>query len=70
MTEFLAQYEDAVRYTMKRRSFETYQSIAKVHILPAFGNTKLKDLRREHVQRMYSLKCDAGLSAVDPNIPP
>ena len=63
VTEFLAQYEDAVKHTMKRRSFETYQSIAKVHLLPAFGDIKLKDLRREQVQRMYSLKCDGGLSA-------
>ena len=52
VAEFLDQYEDAVRYTMKRRSFETYQSIAKVHLLPILGMTKLKDLGREHVQRM------------------
>ena len=35
VAEFLAQYEDAVRYTMKRGSFETYQSIAKAHDLPS-----------------------------------
>jgi integrase len=63
VTEFLAQYEDAVKHTMKRRSFETYQSIAKVHLLPAFGDIKLKDLRREQVQHMYSLKCEVRLSA-------
>src|SRR5215211_9006960 len=63
VAEFLVQYEDAVRNTMKRRSFETYQSIAKVHLLPAFGTIRLTDLRREQVQRMYSLKCDGGLLA-------
>src|SRR5918995_1849582 len=63
VAEFLAQYEDAVRNTMKRRSFETYQSIAKVHLIPAFGDIKLKDLRREQVQHMYSLKCEVRLSA-------
>jgi integrase len=35
--EFLAQYEDVVRDTMKRRSFETYLDIARLHLLPAFG---------------------------------
>lgn len=60
--EFLEQYEDVAVDTMKRRSFEAYQSIAKVHLLPAFGNTKLKKLNREQVQRMYSRKRDAGLS--------
>jgi integrase len=57
------QYDDAVRDTMKRRSLETYRDIARLHLLPAFGNKKLKDLTREHVQRMYSQKRDAGLSA-------
>jgi hypothetical protein len=52
--EFLAQYEDAVRDTMKRRSFETYLDIAWLHLLPAFGNTKLEDLTRGQVQRMYA----------------
>ncbi len=59
----MARYEDAATYTMKRRSFETYHSIAKVHFLPAFGTIRLKDLTREHVQRMYSRKRAAGLSA-------
>lgn len=60
--EFLSEYEDAVRDTMKRRSFETYQSIKSKHLLPAFGSSKLIDLNRQQVQRMYSRKIDAGLS--------
>ena len=63
VAEFLRQYEDTIRDSMKRRSLETYQSIAKVHLLPAFGAIKLRDLRREQVQRMYSEKRDRGLSA-------
>jgi integrase len=63
VAEFLVRYEEAVRDTMKRRSFETYKSIAKVDLLPVFGAVKLTDLRREHVQRMYSCKRDEGLSA-------
>jgi integrase len=61
--EFFAQYDDAVRDTMKRRSLETYRDIARLHLLPALGNKKLKDLTRLQVQRMYSQKRDAGLSA-------
>jgi hypothetical protein len=33
---FFARYADAVRDTMKRRSFETYRDIARLHLLPAF----------------------------------
>jgi integrase len=63
VAEFFEQYEDAVRDTMKRRSFETYQDITRLHLLPALGSMKLKDLTREHIQRLYSRKRDAGLSA-------
>ncbi len=61
--EFFAQYDAAARDTMKRRSFETYRDIAHLHLLPAFGAMKLEGLGREHVQRLYSRKRDAGLSA-------
>jgi integrase len=61
--EFFGQYEDAVKDTMKRRSLETYQDVARLHLLPAFESKKLKDLSREHVQRLYSRKREAGLSA-------
>ncbi len=57
------QYEDAVRDTTKRRSFETYLDIARLHLLPTLRNTKLKNLTREQVQRMYARKRDEGLSA-------
>ncbi len=35
--EFLMQYEDVARETMKRRSYETYRDISRKHLLPAFG---------------------------------
>ncbi len=63
LRDFLAQYEEVAKDTMKRRSFETYRDIARLHLLPALGSIKLKDLTREHVQRMYSRKRDQGLSA-------
>jgi integrase len=63
VTEFFEQYENAVKDTMKRRSFETCQDIARLHLLPAFGSKKLRYLSREDVQRFYSQKREAGLSA-------
>ncbi len=63
VAEFFGQYEDAVKDTMKRRSFETCQDVARLHLLPAFESKKLKDLTRQDVQRLYSQKRDAGLSA-------
>jgi integrase len=63
VAEFFTQYEDAVTDMMKRRSFETCCKVARVHLLPAFGGLRLKELNCEHVQRLYSRKRDAGLSA-------
>ena len=39
---------------MKRRSFETYRSIARKHLLPALDSAKLRELNREQVQRCTS----------------
>lgn len=61
--DFLAQYGEVAKDTMKRRSFETYLDIARLHLLPALGNIKLKDLSRERVQKLYSRKREGGLSA-------
>lgn len=63
VAEFFRQYEDAVKDTMKRRSFETCQDITRLHLLPRLGGIKLKALSREHIQRLYSRKRDQGLSA-------
>jgi integrase len=60
--EFFEQYDEVAQDTMKRRSYETYQSIARKHLLPAFGSMKLADLDRKQIQRMYARKRDSGLS--------
>jgi integrase len=63
VAEFFGQYEDVAKDTMKRRSFETCRDIARLHLLPSFGNLKLKDLTCEDIQRLYSHKREDGLSA-------
>jgi integrase len=61
--EFLAEYEQAVQHSLKRRSFENVRDVIRLHLLPEFGSTKLKNLSREQVQRMYTKKLSSGLSA-------
>jgi hypothetical protein len=63
VAEFLGRYGDVARGSMKRRSFETYESIVKVHLLPELGDCKVGDSSRDDVQGMYSRKLDGGLSA-------
>ena len=61
--EFFGEYEEAIRDTIKRRSYETSRDIIRLHILPEFGTMKLTGLTRQHIQRMYTRKRARGLSA-------
>jgi integrase len=63
VAEFFEQYDGVARDTMKRLGYETYRDIARLHLLPPFGSKKLANLSREDVQRLYSQKRGAGLSA-------
>jgi hypothetical protein len=60
MTRWLA---DSVRDTVRRSTFARYEQITRLHVIPAFGRTKLKNLSPAHVRGLYREKLDAGLSA-------
>src|SRR4028118_1467760 len=61
--DFLAEYQDAVGHSLKRRSFENARDVIRLHLLPELGYTKLKALTREQIQRVYTNKLNSGLSA-------
>ena len=50
--DFLAEYREAVRDSLKRRSFENVRDVICLHLIPEFGRRKLKDLTRERVQKL------------------
>ena len=60
---FLAEYQDAVEHSLKRRSFENARDVIRLHLLPELGHTKLKALTREQILPMYTSKLNSGLSA-------
>ena len=41
--QFFEQYEDVVKDSMKRLSFETYQDIARLHLLPTLGSSNSRN---------------------------
>ena len=47
---------------MRRRTCERYESIVRVHLVPAIGKIKLKTLTPAHVRGLYRAKLDAGLA--------
>ena len=52
---------DSVRDTVRRRIYERYESIVRVHLKPSLGKVKLKALTPAHVRALYREKLDSGL---------
>src|ERR687890_1300271 len=53
---------DSVADTVRPTTFERYEQIVRVHIRPALGNLKLKNVTPAHVRGLYREKLEGGLS--------
>jgi len=63
LDEFLRNYlHDVVANQVRAGTMENYTRVAEIHLIPAFGNMRLTDLRPEHLQRLYTEKVAAGLA--------
>ena len=61
--EYLGRWlRDSVRDTVRQRTWERYEQIVRLHLVPSLGRAKLKDLSPAHVRGLYREKLDAGLS--------
>ncbi len=53
---------DSVQDTVKIRTYERYEQIVRVHLVPTIGKVKLSKLTPNHVRGLYRSKLDAGSS--------
>jgi hypothetical protein len=53
---------DSVKSTVRQRTWERYEQIARVHIKPVIGRLKLKSLTPAHVRSLYRDKLSTGLA--------
>jgi integrase len=53
---------DSVLDTVRPTTYERYEQIVRIHIRPALGGVKLKNLTPVHVRGLYREKLQAGLS--------
>src|SRR5829696_8464086 len=61
--EYLKRWlSDSVKYTVKQTTYESYERIARVHLVPTLGRIKLKNLSPTHVRGLYREKLDSRLS--------
>jgi integrase len=53
---------DSVRNTVRQRTWERYEQIVRVHLKPALGRVKLKNITPTHARALYREKLDTGLA--------
>jgi len=57
MDTWLYQYK---KKSVRPSTFASYETMVRVHIKPSIGHILLKDLRPEHLQRLYNGKLEQG----------
>jgi integrase len=60
--EYLDKWLPNIKGTMRQRTWERYEQIARVHLKPSLGRNKLKSLTPTHVRGLYRQKLDKGSS--------
>jgi integrase len=53
---YLDKWLPSIKDTVRQRTWERYEQLARVHIKPALGNIKLRDLTRAHLKNLYGQK--------------
>lgn len=59
LNRWLAEY---AKPNLTPRSYERYESIVRVHLVPDIGSIQLTKLRPEHIQKHYAAMLEKGLS--------
>jgi integrase len=63
VTQFLTGWlENTQRQSVRPRTYERYEEIIRLHILPILGHHKLQNLAAPHLQAFYTKKLQEGLS--------
>jgi integrase len=61
--EFLVRWlEDSQKQSVRPRTYERYEEVVRLHIVPMLGKYQLQKLSPEHVQSLYARKLEAGFS--------
>ncbi|MFC2060135.1 tyrosine-type recombinase/integrase [Chloroflexota bacterium] len=55
--------QDYCKPSLSPRTLQLYSYICRVHVIPAIGKVALTELKSQHLQKLYSEKIYAGLSA-------
>jgi integrase len=63
LEDYLSQWlNDSVKGSVRTRTYERYESVSRVHIVPELGHKTLTSLTEMDVQSLYRRKLDSGCS--------
>jgi integrase len=54
--------KDSAQNRLRHKTYKDYEGLTRVHIVPALGRIKLKNLTSLQVQQFYGTKLESGLS--------
>lgn len=62
MEQYLADWLDSSRTNFAGKTWERYEGIARIHVIPKLGDITLQRLTASHLMKAYALWQEAGLS--------
>ncbi len=62
VASFLAKWLGAVKPSIKPKTYQQYEGIIRLHLIPPLGHLRLSTLRADQLQALYANKLAAGLS--------
>ncbi len=63
VAQYLEYWLGVYKQSIRPRSYERYEQIIRLHIVPVIGKMRLDKLLPQHVQSLYAQKQEEGLSA-------
>src|SRR5215467_15778205 len=54
MEQFLKQWLDTRKPSVRIRTYEKYETLVRLHLVPVIGRVKLQKLSAQHVQALYA----------------
>ena len=60
--EYLDRWLDAVRDTVRQRTWQRHEQVVRLHLKPVLGNVRLDRLSALQIQSLYQAKLNSGLS--------
>jgi integrase len=62
VARFLTSWLESTKHSVAPRTYEKYESVVRLHLIPGLGKHRLERLQVDHVQALLNRKLEGGLS--------